>query len=60
MGKGTINNTSGENPPKTIRRGARFVTGANLSEDIHDFLGPPFGRSGYSISVKGAQSAWDV
>ena len=40
MGKGTINNTSGENPPKTIRRGARFVTGANLSEDIHDLLGP--------------------
>ena len=31
-----------------------------LETHIHDFLGPPFGRSAYSISVRGAQSAWDI
>lgn len=31
-----------------------------LETHVHDFLGPPFGRSAYSISVKGAQSAWDI
>lgn len=31
-----------------------------LETHIHDFLGPPFGRSAYSLPVKAAQSAWDV
>jgi hypothetical protein len=31
-----------------------------LETHIHDFLGPPFGKSGYSIGVKGAQNAWDT
>jgi hypothetical protein len=31
-----------------------------LETDIHDFLGPPFGRSAYSPGVKAAQRAWDV
>lgn len=31
-----------------------------LETHIHDYLAPPFGKSGYSIGVRGAQSAWDV
>ena len=31
-----------------------------LEEYIHDYLGPPFGRSGYSIEVKKSIKAWDL
>ncbi len=31
-----------------------------LEEDIHDYLGPPFGKSGYSIEVKKSRNAWDT
>jgi len=31
-----------------------------LEEYIHDYLGPPFGRSGYSIEVKKSIAAWDL
>ena len=31
-----------------------------LEEYIHDYLGPPFGRIGYSIEVKKSRKAWDL
>lgn len=31
-----------------------------LETNIHDFIGPPFGRSAYSAETKSARSAWDV
>ncbi len=30
-----------------------------LETQIHDFLGPPFGRSAYSLEIRAAQNAWD-
>lgn len=32
----------------------------DLETHIHDFLGPPFGRSAYSLAVRAAQNAWDI
>jgi hypothetical protein len=31
----------------------------DLETHIHDFLGPPFGRSAYSLEIRAAQNAWD-
>jgi hypothetical protein len=33
---------------------------SKLEEYVHDYLGPPFGKSGYSIEVKKSIKAWDL